>query len=822
MKEINLVDENAGAAEEQICRTCAHSGNRLYKIGSPMKVAKLIRDGVDVSDMRCNPRNDDDFTRVVHVIPRKQPNQFRAARDFVVNVPSSQSDSFRSDGTATRRTLALVASCGQEIAPGCKTCARFVPVTTPVPWTANGAKTRYRDQLIGGHCSIPVEGIWDEVQNKTVFCQHIPKTSEIEPSCLNCQFLTTPTIVNDFTRDVGRVDLTPSEMFHARRVAMGSDMPGAVINNIKHELLSHPNGVMLPFTATILEVKPNGYLIQFQGSGYTADIAHDDDFVRVYPLSFGDRALVHIQAPHHEKFGLSVQTLSRRRRIPLQNIPPATIRVPNPNIKDLASRVNAKCVESDQFGTCEPGLPCAHHVKLPEVDFDSGELVYTDPTATTYINEPTPEWDIHLIDGSLVDGNGNPANIAVLHATWRKHEGDRDWIRAYIKEWVKYPTRIVSREVGWPYIDTSGEIFKRECGLHSSVINGAATVIRKKTEDSDNQAPIQVPGAFGTTHGLNFRELFGDAFGQPREENDYSWAFRMETEALQRAGITPRTPNEREFSTHKLHEEILLNEAAYSHRIVPFAGFESDPKITVFNFLNQPITDYQMTITLGPWTQITTTNRDEFYGMDRVLKAMWLDQQSYQDLTVEYEDLVDGRKIRVKTTSRVHWSNRFIEHGYDLMRYARKGKGTAKTDAPMSPDDVMRMRLSHEAPVAERSSAWFCITCNASYPSTDVDMERLCPECDSTLVFRDLDASFGYIPRPQKTTDGMSTVIWRDYPWHLEQTRLLAMCCDSWVRRNSSPANPITLTTLNNRTRAVSKDRDKFVGIEFHKATPRR
>lgn len=195
-----------GTDESQICRTCAFSTRRLH-LFSLVEKMRARKEGIKPEDMECKPtsvgevRNtySDNITRVV------KANGTVKWRPREVQLPAT--------GHAT--------TCGQELQSKCLTCARLVRQELRVVGGINTSTNKpwYRTILLGGHCSIPAEGIM--VKGVSTTCDRKPIVRELNEgtcaTCGNCQTFSGEWISS--YPSVNRIDLTAYEMEQAKRAA---------------------------------------------------------------------------------------------------------------------------------------------------------------------------------------------------------------------------------------------------------------------------------------------------------------------------------------------------------------------------------------------------------------------------------------------------------------------------------------------------------------------------------------------------------------------------------------------------------------------------
>ncbi len=839
--------------QAQICRTCTHASDPLWRYTAKEVQKEIDDNGTTRQELMCHPSDDINLSKVIRTIPIQDIFGSKSERALVV---TNLAESYSNDIQKTQ-SIAIVESCGQSTATKCTTCNNFVAVTVPVPIRFRPtSQERFRDAIIGGYCGLPAEGVL--INDKIVTCHYVHETKISEPNCMSCQFLETSSIADDYHRTPAKVDLDAVEQFETKRQvaiqtreanAVGErPQPWLIWNKMREQALTHLEGVWFFFDALIVSKTPDSYCVSFTQNAHTAFINVNNDFYRLLPI--GDKRIaVGIYGLEFVKHGLLINDKSTIMVPPSINSP-STIKIVDESKLD---RINNHCIRCNK-------IPCTFHVRLPQTNYDTGEITFSDPTAEAFIVKSHPKWDFniklipHENNSNLIryiaflDGNGDALlpRVAITYRSKMLEQLNQiqqnspelfNLLNAFNASYNQLMRtvrkRTVTREVGWLNTNIVGELFKKHCSQNLPHTRTewdpeAVRLIRKN--DSWLMAGQGVTrrhiGSPGTTtniitindkrvfvdehmRGIDLRVAFGDTFGQPREFNDKSWAYRMENEALSYAGITPRNPNEREFSSQRLHEEILASEAIFTHRQ------EHIRKSRELGLLPTPTlhkgelhTVYLDTSPVG----IVCDQLDayesiqEFHEEQRGIYMDWLDEQFETDLIDDYIDESNGHSLRMQTISKVHWSNRLAVHGYTIQRLAKKPRGTAKTESPLGPDDIFRMRQTNETKAIERSidnndtkvEGYVCSQCSAGpYDPTQINSQLECPDCGSHMLYRNMmlrgRLAQPIEPVPPRIADGMSRIILKDKSNHLEQSRLLSMVCPLWVRKGSNPLYPITL-----------------------------
>ena len=237
----------------QICRTCAHSGNRMWHLSHEDRVSAALAD--DSKQFEC--RIDSDF---VALKVTSEGAIFDSWEKRPVD-PITE----RPVGTV----VAVVNSCGWLSQSKCGTCQRFEPVNTFVErelWP--GGPTRPRAVTVGGNCTIPPEGI--TINGKNFTCAYKRRVRNVTPMCLNCEFnmgVHKSWMVDEFHRDVSKTHMDPWEHWKALQSANAASSDdsmsdggfgpsrGWIINQHTIKATTKHEGVWRWFAANLVEVK---------------------------------------------------------------------------------------------------------------------------------------------------------------------------------------------------------------------------------------------------------------------------------------------------------------------------------------------------------------------------------------------------------------------------------------------------------------------------------------------------------------------------------------------------------------------------------------
>ena len=199
---------------DAVCRTCVNSGNRLWDLDF-LERSRVVSNNLQ-AEAQCDPT---------------RPNySFKFTEDG-----QRFEDWTQSSGAPI---IAMVESCGWMVNSKCRTCAHFAATTVSQPYQQwDGGPTRYRPMTVAGHCKLASA------------CNYKRRARAIDPSCLNCEYLTytfgDKYITDEYDREVVKAAMDPYEMVMTRKaVSAASRMengphPGVLFN--KHTSLHTSN-----------------------------------------------------------------------------------------------------------------------------------------------------------------------------------------------------------------------------------------------------------------------------------------------------------------------------------------------------------------------------------------------------------------------------------------------------------------------------------------------------------------------------------------------------------------------------------------------------
>lgn len=201
-------------APEQVCRTCIFASKRMHLVPT-VEVLKAKRAKRDLEELKCHP---------------DEAAEHRNVYSDAVVQPVNPDGSIPVRITKkTERVAAHVEVCGQKLAEKCRNCSRLVRQTVSIQGGVNGnGRPWFREVLIGGHCSIPAEGIL--VGEEVKFCDRKPMPSrEQEQNCYTCgNNQTFGSVWMNEHGSVIQVDVTAYEMELARKSAAPDEIGLAI------------------------------------------------------------------------------------------------------------------------------------------------------------------------------------------------------------------------------------------------------------------------------------------------------------------------------------------------------------------------------------------------------------------------------------------------------------------------------------------------------------------------------------------------------------------------------------------------------------------
>ena len=614
--EVDLTQRHASAlaeevTEAQICRTCVFVSKRMHAVPA-VEVLKARRAGISLDELKCEPTKE---AGVRNIFADGSAQEVNSDGSVAVKLTKK-----------TERVQGRVETCGQSLQNKCRNCSRLVRETISIiGGTNNNGKPWYREVLVGGHCSIPEEGILVEGEVKRCDPKPMP-FREQEQSCFTCG--NNQTFGSVWMHEHGQVvavDLTAYEMERARSTAADGEIglaiwaarqakdqvmwpiapnvdqrsrvaPGlskfyaadvaethkkirtvvikpAVTRTIhrgsssEHEssppwhsawitygqyLYGHSNkwfelarmagfaqgyvGREKPAPETIIEeITPAvteerevivGYTVRFRGSGRVAyfDAACSDDTVgMVHATPNPMRVIIEITSPWHRSYGLPDNDVVSSRVLPHIECPQChgavhdrrsswsemgctrcngfakVVELPGDEVirKDISYLVDPFCVERGKAGSdsaaalsgfaCRENAPCYFHAKAPRtVETPEGAECLFMGAGNVVQRDSDPRRILSVQDHKVLDANGDAPNPAVF----------------------KLRRRSLGRSV-------DAQFFEQESHLKAGKARRVNLAWgRFMTEEP--WKPYCTLNMADPTKGMNFREVMGDWFGDPR------------------------------------------------------------------------------------------------------------------------------------------------------------------------------------------------------------------------------------------------------------------------------------------------------------------
>lgn len=753
VEQVSLPSLYERVEPELVCRTCTHRDNHLWHMPK-LQMFRRIKAGESRADLLCKPDSTTTSVRILETINVR-------GRQVALNAKSNI------------RTRAIVDTCGHSMRPECKGCDRFAQEQVAVPYAKSGAKISWTTQsanghtkavavaadgsdvswwnvTIGGHCTIPKDGMMKN--GRKVYCDPVPRRLKIDnPSCGNCHWL-------DYVGEQWQTDyltvnehaaLTPWEREEARKLVDDRvNYPMALGIALKRKQAS-PVGRAYFYRAKLLkEGMHNGklkYRVTFTESNVTTVLVDNDWRWTVYHTDDPEIVAVEVHFPFYRKFKLSAHLTKYPLKWP---DPPKAQRV-----IDGAHLVNAACAalpkDPNNPGAsiyCDAlrGIPCYYHSKGPVKSDITGEVTFMEPEGIkpTWVYPSHGTLSVVRRNGEIVavDGNGNlpePYSDEVANAGVF-----RLWItklRAQaLKEYGEDGVKAINRQ----YWDLQAK-------LHRST---KAVQLRPSWYANGGTEPSKPR----CTHpaGLNLRKVFQDSFGSERTDWDFdhgplNW---MEVDEELRVGY-----RQHQLTPQRLHEELLATDQAHPN-FDPASGVVVEEE----------------------WTWVETPVVLRLPGIG----GMTREDGSYVEDTKEFMDRLDEEVIVGTSGEAVRtMTKRMQMFGYDLSRgYYGKRNGSDKTSVPSRDRDIVIFGDTED----ERNDVvtdWRCVDCEATYTQDQIEdyFYPVCKDCGSDLYKLHMARE---VPNPRQG-GGVGNVYVMDNAAMLQRKRLQATLCPHWKMRGA-------------------------------------
>lgn len=321
-----------GVTPGQVCRTCTKTEPQRVQVSiKEMTALRKANGGKLPDDALCQPDKASEL-RIIRANKTITP---------IPTGPAAHGPGGSPTGTGIGKvrvhlqtvaersaSVALADTCGQEIQEKCRTCARFKRIVARVPGGTNASgRTYFVEVLIGGHCTIPAEGI--VINGETRYCDKQLRSEdplELRKSCLTCRYNTSygqDSMLDHVTPLLG--DLTPYEMDAARQNAHPDEVGMAIASarrlrvQVRAPLGPRSKNTNTTWTGMIkfyrLEIaklhvddhdRPRAVDLRIFPSGdvFTFNLAEADDSIGLVTLVNSRHAVLQITSPHHRQYGL--------------------------------------------------------------------------------------------------------------------------------------------------------------------------------------------------------------------------------------------------------------------------------------------------------------------------------------------------------------------------------------------------------------------------------------------------------------------------------------------------------------------------------------
>ena len=741
---IDLTERYESIPQPQICRTCMHTSNREWPY-TPGQRMEMLAAGATEEDLRCAPDKD-----LMHFKVLEKADW----RDRVVSIHYESPE----------RTRAFVDSCGHTIAPKCRGCARFIAETVPVPYSTTGAKVhwmvdnsngkeeavpytdddspiRWWNVQVGGHCSIPAEGI--TVDGKITYCDRQTRGRKIEnPSCANCKWLyyTSDYWMADHLEVNRNAALTPWEREHA---AAQGESAAQGIGLALWRKQTDPIGRIRWYGAKLLKAGyHNGmfkFRVEFDHNRVVAVLPGDDDRFRVHvddgildgisePVIFDNppRVAVEIAYPYNKMFRLPMPL--RERRLVWPPLPKG--RFVERNSKKLVQPNCPRC--SDK--------PCYYHAKKPVRNELTGDITFERPKGDTAFWAVPPEGRLHLVEvnGEVLAFDGNN-NLPEAY-------GDDRANATVFRQWL--PTLLDQARQFGP--DGPRQVLHQYFEMMNFMAQHGYRKLRPSWLVPSSVEPSKPHCS--NPFGMDLRKVFGDSFGLERVEFDFDFGATntMRVEEELRVGY-----RQHEHTPQRLQEEILANIRSHEHY---------DPDLDDIVHPDVP----------GPphWHRVK-------------IKAVgnMLCNGAPVTSTAEFYDLLDDEvTVGMHGESERKMSRRQQLFGYQMSRgFYGKRSGGQKTAMPSADSEMAIFDWDDEPDIPDIADAWGCPECQSIYAHSEVEFGDPRCECGSSLVYMQRSR----LTNNPRARGGVGSAVIKESEQMLERRRLYTNLCPNWQLRGS-------------------------------------
>lgn len=746
--EVDLNHALAHIDSELVCRTCVNRANKTWMYPRT-EVIGMLTEGVTMEDLACTPTKPLVDYRVVRTTDRR----------FQI-VPLAQNSPFP--------TQAKVTGCGQTLRPECKSCDRFESVTVAIPYNRDGEKISYRlvgegsnlraepyaanggyvsywRTTVGGHCTLPVEGI---VRNgERLYCDPKPRKRKVEsPSCGNCFYLYRPTEQWQFDHlEVNRnAALTPFEREQAIENKPEEQTDAQAIGIALYRKQTMDYSRRIPYPAWILSKLADGdmikYTVRFKDNGVAAILAEGDPRWEItdpgIDVGWSDLqnpilTVIYVKWPDNRLLRLGDNLRKETYRWPA--MPKAERRFN----RDPIDLIDPSC------GSCRATRPCYYHSKAPYRSDVTGEIVFENPDGLI-TQEVLPKHALLYVKEvrgriRVVDGNDNEP-VAYSETT-----ANASVFRARLKGLLE------QAQQKWGF---EGEMAVREQYIRVISLlhrTGKYISVRPAWLATSGQEPSKPTCSH--PKGLDLRSVFQDSFGSERADwnFDHGWMTRMQVEEEIRAGT-----RQHQLTPQKLQEEILAT-------LHMNPNFDPATGSVVESGFSMP--------------------EDSFVTEIKAIGGATHTDGSPVTDTSEFLDLLDEEVVvGFAGESPRTMSKRMQLFGYAMSRgYFGSRKGNDKLSVPALDSEVVIFG-DLDDDQRDKNEDWRCSVCDKTYTQDALD-DPFWPVCEcGNDLYRSHRTSSTFNPRSK---GGVGTAIVADTASMQSDRRLYETVCPSW-RLNSS------------------------------------
>lgn len=711
------ITTEAPGTPTQTCRTCMHNHDPFWAAG--LKTIAKAREEGRLGELAC------DTGTPVHIRKIRSDGSLVAMSDKSRPVRAADIDAH---GTETGPVI--VNTCGHQIAPKCRNCARLRTVSVRIPHpTYEGSKA---EVILVASCSIPDEGI--KIGNRTVTCapKRINRLARITSNCETCRYrFTTEGHWLDERGGVIDVDLTPYEMEVAKRNADPTRI-GIAIEQARMRKNQSPRGRTIPYGVDLAE-KDGQLFIKFRASdlfrpnaAYWAVELDDENVVsyaspkgtfsglippgQVVLDRNGDTGVIYLKAPWYETFGLT----DRLTRRPLLYGP-------------MPKKVHkAKRSPEDYFAAKAPRW--STHSDLVELHAPTPRLPYIEPRR-----------DLFIVDGEIVTA-GEIFKRFLEAQFGRNVVFDTDpapaLLRLRAKDLVAQADRLGCGDSVRAQLRTiMGRLVRGRYSRDITPSWNAPTTL----EPYQDYCSLNLADP---SRGLDFRDLFGDSFGMDRSQYSRTLTHAMERDQFERI----HAPG------NAVQAEIMTTDKA-------------DPQWPSFTGSGRNGDEFNVFDDTEGWTKRVYDILGEELDLEGGDHPV--DEEFYRRDVAEFMNWLDEPVTRTDTDGYDHHStHRMQRYGYTIHRASGSDAAPGITFA--EDEDHPGDRI-------------VCPACDAVYGMDILESTLACIRCGESLHVVETGGGDGEARRRV----GIGTAIAADTASFQNRARLRATVCDSWAWRTN-------------------------------------